>query len=83
MVGRCLAGFGAVASAMGDPAQAATLLAAAWQRFDAVPPFLAPCDENDYQQVRREVGAALHPTALAEAWALGQSLAPESLLPVA
>ena len=83
MVGRCLAGFGAVASTTGDHAQAATLLAAAWQRFDAVPPFLAPCDEDDYQQVRRTVSAALHPTALAAAWRAGQSLAPESLMPVA
>ena len=83
MVGRCLAGLAALAFAAGDTARAALLLAAAWQRFDSVPPFLAPCDEDDYQEVRREVGAALHPTALAEAWALGQSLAPESLLPVA
>jgi hypothetical protein len=83
MVGRCLAGLAALAFAAGDHVQAATLLAAAWQRFDAVPPFLAPCDEDDYQQVRREVGAALHPTALAEAWGNGQSLAPQSLLPVA
>ncbi len=82
MVGRCLAGFGAVASITGNHAQDAILLAAASQRFDAVPPFLAPCDEDDYQQILREVSAALHPTALAEAWALGQSLAPESLVPV-
>ena len=83
MIGRCLAGLGGVAAATGDPVQAARLLGAAWPRFDAVPPFLAPCDKDDYQQVRREVSAALHPTALAEAWALGQSLAPEGLVPVA
>lgn len=80
MVGRCLAGLGAVACNTGDHAQAATLLAAAWQRFDSLPPFLAPCDETDYADVRRAVEAVLPAERLAVAWRDGGILAPESLL---
>ena len=82
MVGRCLAGLGAVAVMAGDPMQAATLLAAAWQRFDSVPPFLAPCDAADYAAVRAAVAGALPGASFAAAWDAGANLAPESLLQV-
>ena len=55
MVGRCLAGLGVVAAVAGDAMQAATLLAAAWQRFGSVPPFLAPCDAADYEAVAKRL----------------------------
>lgn len=79
MVGRCLAGLGALAAAEGDYRRGATLLAAAWQRFDSVPPFLAPCDAGDYEQVRQAVSAALTPAHFAAAWAAGAVLAAGSL----
>jgi predicted ATPase/DNA-binding XRE family transcriptional regulator len=82
MVGRSLAGLGAVAWAAGDPTQAAILLAAAWQRFDSVPPFLAPCDEDDYFQARRAVSAALAPAVLASAWSDGATRSAASLLEI-
>jgi predicted ATPase/DNA-binding XRE family transcriptional regulator len=80
MIGRCLAGLGGVACAAGDIEQAATLLSAAWQRFDSASPFLSPCDEADYADVRRSVEAALPAEQLAVAWRDGAILAPESLL---
>ena len=83
MVGRCLAGLGAVVCAAGEHAQAATLLAAAWQRFDSVPPFLAPCDAAEYEAVRQTVEAALPASALTAAWAAGEMLAPATLLSAA
>jgi hypothetical protein len=80
MIGRCLAGLGAVLCAAGDTEQAATLLAAAWQRFDSVSPFLAPCDEADYADVRRAVEAVLPAERLAVAWRDGGILSPEALV---
>jgi predicted ATPase/DNA-binding XRE family transcriptional regulator len=80
MVGRGLAGLGALAAAAGEDARAATLLAAAWQRFDRLPPFLAPCDEADYQQVRRAVSARLTPATLDAAWRAGETLAIDVML---
>ena len=60
--------------------QAATLLAAAWQRFDSVPPFLPPCDEAEYEVVRHAVEASLPAAAWTTAWAAGGTLAPASLI---
>ena len=80
MVGRCLAGLGAVMYAAGEHAQAATLLAAAWKRFDSVPPFLPPCDEAEYEVVRQAAEAALPAAAWTAAWAAGGTLAPASLI---
>lgn len=79
MVGRSLAGLGVLAAAAGDDVQAATLFAAAWQRFDRFPAFLAPCDEADYRQVWDTVGARLTPESLAAAWQAGQALTIDSL----
>lgn len=80
MVGRALAGLGALAAAAGDDERAATLLAAAWQRFDRFPPFLAPCDEGDYQQVRAGVTARMAPAARDAASRAGQSLTIDAVL---
>ncbi|HHW86424.1 MAG TPA: helix-turn-helix domain-containing protein [Chloroflexi bacterium] len=79
MVGRSLAGLGALAASAGDDVQAATLLAAAWQRFDRFPAFLAPCDAADYRRVQDAVSARLAPAALATAWQTGQTLAIDAL----
>jgi predicted ATPase/DNA-binding XRE family transcriptional regulator len=79
MVGRSLAGLGALAAAAGDDVRAATLFAAAWQRFDRFPAFLAPCDEADYRQVWDTVGARLTPESWAAAWQAGQALTIDSL----
>ena len=73
MVGRCLAGLGALAMTAGEDQRAARLLAAAWQRFDSVPPFLAPCDATDYVHVRDIVSARLGDAAFAAAWRAGQT----------
>jgi predicted ATPase/DNA-binding XRE family transcriptional regulator len=80
MVGRGLAGLGALAAAAGEDGRAATLLAAAWQRFDRFPPFLAPCDEADYQQARDAVSRALTPETLDATWRAGQMLAIDAVL---
>lgn len=80
MVGRCLAGLGALAASAGDDGYAATLLAAAWQRFDRFPPFLAPSDEADYEQARRAVSARLAPSALDTAIRAGQMLTLDAVL---
>jgi tetratricopeptide (TPR) repeat protein len=82
MVGRSLAGLGALAAAAGENVRAATLLAAAWQRFDRFPPFLAPCDEGDYRQARRDVDTRLTPEALDAAWRVGQTLTIDAVLAV-
>ena len=60
--------------------QAATLLAAAWQRFASVPPFLAPCDAADYDAVRQAAATALPAGALAAALAAGVTLVPAHLV---
>jgi len=80
MVGRALAGLGALAAAAGDDVRAATLTAAAWQRFDRFPPFLAPCDEADYRRVRNALSARLAPATLTAAWDAGQTLTIDLLL---
>ncbi|MFN3331369.1 MAG: hypothetical protein ACK47M_02500, partial [Caldilinea sp.] len=79
MVGRCLAGLGALAAAAGEDVRAAMLMAAAWQRFDRFPPFLAPCDEGEYRHIRTMVSARLAPETWAAAWQAGQTLAIDSL----
>lgn len=80
MVGRCLAGLGALAAAAGDDVRAATLLAGAWQRFDRFPPFLAPCDEADYQQARHVVAARLTPAAQDAASRAGRRLTIDAVM---
>lgn len=79
MVGRCLAGLGALAAAAGEDVRAATLMATACQRFDRFPPFLAPCDEGEYQHIRNIVSARLAPETWTAAWQAGQTLAIDSL----
>jgi predicted ATPase/DNA-binding XRE family transcriptional regulator len=80
MVGRCLAGLGALAAHAGDDGRAAALLAAAWQRFDRLPPFLAPRDGEDYQQVRFAVAARMTPQSLDVASLAGQTLTIDAVL---
>lgn len=80
MVGRCLAGLGALAASAGDDEYAATLFAAAWQRFDRFPPFLAPCDEADYAQARRAVSARLASPTRDAAIRAGQTLTIDAAL---
>jgi hypothetical protein len=80
MVGRCLAGLGGLAAHAGDDGRAAALLAAAWQRFDRFPPFLAPCDEEEYQQVRHAVAARLSSPARDAATLAGQTLTIDAVL---
>lgn len=83
MVGRCLAGLGALAASAGDDVRAATLTAGAWQRFDRFPPYLAPCDETDYRQVRDAVIARLAPETAAAVWQAGRTLAIDRMIEVA
>jgi hypothetical protein len=80
--GRALSGRpGALAAAAaGEDGRAATLLAAAWQRFDRFPPFLAPCDEADYQHVRSAVAARMTPQSLDAASLAGQTLTIDAVL---
>jgi predicted ATPase/transcriptional regulator with XRE-family HTH domain len=50
-VSRCLAGLGGVALARDNTEAAAQLLAAAFRLFGALPPFLAPGDQEEYDHL--------------------------------
>ncbi len=80
MIGRCLAGLGAVALALDEPAGAARLSAAGWQRIESVAPFLAPCDADEYAAWRAAVEAALPPARCAEEWQRGRLATVDSLI---
>ncbi|MCO5209206.1 MAG: helix-turn-helix domain-containing protein [Caldilinea sp.] len=83
MIGRCLAGLGAAALALGDAEAAARLLGAAMQRIESVPPFLAPCDAAEYATFRTDVAQALPAGRLDAAWAQGQELSLDELVSLA
>ena len=74
IVARCLVGLGGVALLAGAPGRAAALLGAAQQRFDQVPPFLAPIDQAELAQMIADLRAQLGAEAFARAWAAGQTL---------
>ncbi len=80
MVGRCLAGLGAASLALGDAEAAARLLGAAMARIESVPPFLAPCDSDDYATLVDAARASLSPAAYAAAWQQGRTLPLEELV---
>ena len=68
MVGRCLAGLGGVALGHGLFERAARLLGAAQKLFDALPPFLAPGDRENYDRCSAEIHSALGPALFQEQW---------------
>jgi hypothetical protein len=80
MTGRSLAGLGGVALALGDASRAVRLTAAAWQRMESVPPFLAPCDADEYAAWRAATQAALSPAHSAEEWQRGWLATVETLV---
>lgn len=80
MTGRSLAGLGSVALALGDASRAVRLTAAAWQRMESVPPFLAPCDADEYAAWRAATQAALSPAHSAEEWQRGWLATVETLV---
>src|SRR5690606_35494732 len=83
MVGRCLAGLGGTALALGDGTAAARLLGAAMARIESVPPFLAPCDSDEYAALVEAATAALSPAAFAAAWQQGSALPVDDLVAIA
>lgn len=83
MIGRCLAGLGAAALALGDAEAAARLLGAAMVRIESVPPYLAPCDAAEYATFRTDVAQALPAGRLDAAWAQGQELSLDELVSLA
>lgn len=75
LVGRGLAGLGAIALARELAADAATLLGAAQAIFDVLPPFLMLPDRIEYQELRDAVRARLDDAAFDVAWNAGRQRA--------
>ncbi|MEZ4663889.1 MAG: tetratricopeptide repeat protein [Caldilineaceae bacterium] len=80
MIPRCLVGLGGVALLEGAPARAAVLLSAAQQRFDQVPPFLAPIDQREVETLIADTRQQLGEEAFERAWIAGQTLSLEQML---
>jgi hypothetical protein len=55
-----------------DLANAARLLAAAFQQFKSLSPFLAPADQAEYEQLRTQLGERMDAAELQMAWASGE-----------
>ncbi len=83
MVGRCLAGLGAAALALGDATVAVQLLGAAMQRIESVPPFLAPCDAAEYASFREDAARTLPASHFDAAWQQGRHLDLDALVTLA
>jgi tetratricopeptide (TPR) repeat protein len=80
MRARCIAGLGGAAVRAGHIALGARLLAAAQQQFDALPPFLLPPDQAEYEQFAGEAKSLLGDAAFMVAWEAGMQARQDELL---
>lgn len=71
LVGRGVAGLGAVALLRSEGVRAASLLGAAQALFESVPPFLTLPDQREFQQLCEEVRSTLDEHLFAAAWDAG------------
>ncbi|MBX3010615.1 MAG: tetratricopeptide repeat protein [Caldilineaceae bacterium] len=74
MIGRSLAGLGGVAFAMHRADTAAILCSSAQAIFAHLPPFLAPADQAELDQLHEQTRYALGEIAFAQCWQAGQQM---------
>ncbi len=80
MTARCLAGLGGVALADAQFERAAHLLAAAQNRLDTLPPFLAPADLEAHARMIANTHTMLGEDGFTTAWAQGLALTTEQVI---
>ena len=82
LIARCLAGLGGVALLQSDYKQAARYMYSAKREFDALPPFLAPIDQDEFQKQYDKTIAHLDTSEQGTSWKEKNILSTEQLVSI-